>query len=190
MVSSLRSFLRSHVSGLLTDDSVVGGHSLRVTGAQFLAGLGIEISVIMLMARWKSSVVLHYAREAPLLGLSSAVKERLLSAARPEAVVQDIPWLRADLDKMQERLVALEGHISRGQGYEYVRNLDTRICHRVAVGPPTTDPKLWRSKCGWRFLLSSFEFLGAPPPAQADLPNGGRCARSRCFAGDFSESCY
>ena len=51
VVSSLRSFLRSHVSGLLSDDSEIGGHSLRVTGAQFLAGLGIEISVIMLMAR-------------------------------------------------------------------------------------------------------------------------------------------
>ena len=39
------------------------GHSLRVTGAQHFAGLGMDISLIMLIGRWSSDAFLHYIRK-------------------------------------------------------------------------------------------------------------------------------
>ena len=59
----------------LTDDQGqrrFGGHSLRVTGARHLASIGLEISLIQLMARWSSDVVLRYVAEAPLEQISRA----------------------------------------------------------------------------------------------------------------------
>ena len=43
----------------------LGGHSLRVTGARLMAGMGISIVLIQLMASWSSEVVLRYVAEAP-----------------------------------------------------------------------------------------------------------------------------
>ena len=43
-----------------------GGHSMRIGGAQGLSRAGIETFVIALLARWGSSAVYGYIREAPL----------------------------------------------------------------------------------------------------------------------------
>ena len=51
-VSSLRLFLQEPVGARTPNVLAIGGHSIRVSGAQFLAGLGIELGVIMLVARW------------------------------------------------------------------------------------------------------------------------------------------
>ena len=48
-------------------DRAVGGHTLRVLGAQRLAALGIPIGVIMRRGRWASSAVLGYVKDALLL---------------------------------------------------------------------------------------------------------------------------
>eukprot|EP00971_Amphidinium_carterae_P286395 5686327-Amphidinium_carterae.1 len=44
----------------------VTGHTFRVTGARHLAAKGVDVHLIMLMARWRSNIVMRYAREAPL----------------------------------------------------------------------------------------------------------------------------
>ena len=44
----------------------VSGHSLRVTGAQGLARLGLDAWSIQLLGRWGSAVVFGYIREAAL----------------------------------------------------------------------------------------------------------------------------
>ena len=53
---------------LKTSDGVIrfGKHSWRSSGAVYLSSIGIEVSKIMLLARWDSPVVLHYCRLAPL----------------------------------------------------------------------------------------------------------------------------
>ncbi len=51
-----------------------GGHSLRVTGVRTLAGLGIDLRLIQLMARWSSEVVLRYVADAPLAKMSEAYR--------------------------------------------------------------------------------------------------------------------
>ena len=50
----------------------IGGHSLRVTGAQELAMLGYHLWYIQLFGRWGSEVVRKYLREAPLDAPSSS----------------------------------------------------------------------------------------------------------------------
>ena len=57
------------------------GHSFRVTGAQFLAAIGIDIFLIQLLARWASDVVLRYVREAPLVSMTAVTKQKLSLAA-------------------------------------------------------------------------------------------------------------
>ena len=47
-----------------------GGHSLRVTGARWLAGLGLPLVSIQLLARWDGDVFRRYIAEAPLRRLS------------------------------------------------------------------------------------------------------------------------
>eukprot|EP00971_Amphidinium_carterae_P180468 3579498-Amphidinium_carterae.1 len=60
----------------------VTGHTFRVTGAQYLTAIGVEVSVVMLLARWKSEAVLRYVREAPLTSLTKTVVNKLNARAR------------------------------------------------------------------------------------------------------------
>ncbi|CAK0820375.1 unnamed protein product [Prorocentrum cordatum] len=60
------------------------GHSLRAGGAQSLAQAGLDIWIIQLLGRWGSSVVLEYARQAPLLA-SQTWAARASVTARPLA---------------------------------------------------------------------------------------------------------
>lgn len=57
-----------------TGTRLFGGHSFRVSGAQMLAALGIEVVKIMVLARWAGETVLRYIREAPLAHLAEEVK--------------------------------------------------------------------------------------------------------------------
>ena len=53
------------------------GHSFRVSGAQFLAAIGVDLTLIQLMARWESSVIARYVRESPLVTLTRLTKMAL-----------------------------------------------------------------------------------------------------------------
>lgn len=54
-----------------------GGHSLRVSGAQWLARVGVPVPLIRSLARWESDTVMRYIREAHLHGLAGAVVQCL-----------------------------------------------------------------------------------------------------------------
>ena len=53
---------------------VFGGHSLRVSGAQWLARSGVPLALIQLMARWSSMLIALYVAEAPLETISNVYK--------------------------------------------------------------------------------------------------------------------
>ena len=55
-----------------------GGHSLRVSGAQFLSAAGIELSLIQLLGRWSSSAVERYTQQAAL-SIVPQLPQRVLS---------------------------------------------------------------------------------------------------------------
>eukprot|EP00971_Amphidinium_carterae_P188297 3737815-Amphidinium_carterae.2 len=46
------------------------GHTLRVTGAQHLAQVGVPLRLIHLQARWASDSIMRYVRTAPLQNLT------------------------------------------------------------------------------------------------------------------------
>ena len=58
-----------------------GGHSLRVSGARWLAGIGLEASKIQSLARWSSDIVLPYVADAHIAAIAADCK-----IARAQAV--------------------------------------------------------------------------------------------------------
>jgi len=150
---------------------VVGGHSGRVTGAQFLAGLGLEIPKVMLLARWASSVVYRYIAEAPLLAITTEVK-RLLQTTLVQAESSEV------LESLRERIASLEQAISNasvtlgptGQAEEvapledansiateatFVLNEKNGKMHRC-LRPGDGSGLVTRSACGWKFLAQPY----------------------------------
>ena len=55
-----------------------GKHSWRSTGAVFLAGIGVDLLKIQLMARWSSEVITHYSRLAPLKAITAGFKRAVM----------------------------------------------------------------------------------------------------------------
>ena len=68
----------------------VTGHSMRVTGAQWLAGLGLEVFIIQLLGRWGGATVARYVADAPLQTLTRKFKDKALADIRDvrDAVLQ------------------------------------------------------------------------------------------------------
>ena len=54
---------------------VLSGHSLRRTGAQYLARLGLELALIQLLGRWGSATIERYVAETPLAKIAAKTKE-------------------------------------------------------------------------------------------------------------------
>ena len=65
------------------DTRAFGGHTLRVTGAQLLAELGLEVMKIRIFARHGGDTILRYVAEAPLRTLRSdlGIQQSSTSAA-------------------------------------------------------------------------------------------------------------
>ena len=160
-----------------------GGHSLRVTGAQWLASMGVPLLTIQLLARWASDVILHYVAEAPLCKLTDtyrrvaggvelgvvvdgivngceAMRNRIADmGARIEAMVVE----EADIRK---QLATTAAKITDTNDFSYVasegRGRNTHvIVTRPLVGVP---PQMWKTRCGWRFGLSTHTLLKACGP--------------------------
>ena len=156
-----------------TGAKLYGGHSFRVTGAQRLASLGVEISKIMVLARWSSDAVLRYVREAPLDRLPAEV-----------AALEEQRDLLKVVGSMQEGLrdlsSRLQSHTADADGREQalkrelastlgrlqakfapsVQNHIIARCgrrrykvHVAGAGGVELPPSLWRTKCGVKFAM-------------------------------------
>ena len=166
-------------------ERLFGGHSFRVTGAQRLATLGVEVSKIMVLARWASDAVLRYVREAPLEHLSAEV----LELEAQQDLVQTIRNLESKIDVLADRVdqqaegsdtVAaglrqeLDGHVANLQA-QFAPTAERRVIskcgagrHKVHLAQRTDQdapPLAWRTLCGlgyakWTFTrhLSTDEF--------------------------------
>ena len=171
-----------------------GGHSLRVTGAQWLAGLGVPIPTIQLLARWSSDVVLRYVADTPLTQLTAEYRRASGQEARPptsapghQDLVARIASLQAQLDehiletrRLEEQARAARAAAAGARSPGFVR-LATKLskCHVVGTEFLDVVPLCdWRTRCGWSFGGSKHE-LCARPPSRAQL-----CAS--CFGRDAS----
>ena len=170
VVASLRAWLSA--SGLSLDNLPTGGHSFRVTGAQLLAKAGIDTDTIMIAARWTSSAVLKYIREAPLKALTQRYASQLATGVRSNLPLDVISSLEA-------RLVAIEAHVVAGSTItssatgsrcstatqvdaSIVVNNASGVVHRMSSSE-LDEPGLWRTLCGWRFAHSSHSRHLVPP---------------------------
>ena len=52
----------------------ITGHSLRVSGAQFLARIGLELMLIQILGRWDSNIILRYIADAPVANITANMK--------------------------------------------------------------------------------------------------------------------
>eukprot|EP00971_Amphidinium_carterae_P340361 6478664-Amphidinium_carterae.3 len=109
------------------DTLTVTGHTFRVTGAQHLAQRGIDIPTIMVMARWKSNIVLHYAQEAPLMHITEKYRRGVV----PVTSEPILPTSLLARDEMEAELNRVKKEVSKlrsrtPDAMEYVLNEPTK----------------------------------------------------------------
>lgn len=154
-----------------------GGRSLRVTGAQYLASIGIEIFKIQVLARWESDIVLRYVREAPLAAIATDVKRARschTDCGHPPLAIEDMKEeitvkVLAELEQKarQPERMAPSRRVA-------IRNPATKIFHSAPADRGTIPPALRHTTCGWRFGSCIFDQL-------TEAPVGASCCR-KCFA--------
>ena len=170
----------------VTDDqgqNVFGGHALRVTGAQAMAAMGVDIHIIMIMARWSSDSVLRYVGEAPLEALTEIVKAKTrtadLKAFYERALEQkEIPsHINTPHPAIEWKHVREEAEASaernRDQSQDrgktnWISNIDSGVVHRFKDEHyKNLTPNSWRTVCGWRFGKYTFNYEQQLPECAA-----------------------
>ena len=171
------------------------GHSLRITGARFLAAMNISVMMIQLLGRWDSAVVLRYITDAPLLALTRAyieakkgetlgsTKMRAIEEltknkdAEPKAIADkviaplvEIDNLREDLDILRtlvsDDIDAIKLQIEAAKRHDVrVRAVGKNKWHRAKRFFPS-PPQSWKTFCGWKFAGSSYTFAEAGVPGK------------------------
>ena len=156
----------------------ITGHSLRVTGAQGLARLGLDAWTIQLIGRWGSAAILRYIRAIPL--------ERAALWAADAAQRRDLPPVLDDLvqacvadpanaaklvleaasqtppewaDTVKELVEPLEVAAMVASPLPvvvcWIRDLSTHATRGLIHVPdfPLEGRELgaWKTRCGWRF---------------------------------------
>ena len=172
-----------------------GGHTLRVSGARHLAGMGLELYKLALLARWASPIIMRYVAEAPMAGITEDVR-RLLQGL-PEGhqfdrVWQEVERLRSATDLLQDRFarLAVQEEQSRKQIEDLhaslhqpgaqlpkvVQNLGSGAWHRILVDGVVHHPAQWRTWCGWRLVHAR---VARAETAPSDCAGGSLC--EKCF---------
>jgi len=157
-----------------------GGHSLRVSGAQYLAAVGVPVHLIQLLGRWASDTVLQYVREAPLLHLSATYMQAHAMASRISTADDDAD---GELDPAAVRDGARHGcvnveMITEHEGYlhddTWVKNARAQVLHRRSREQPH------KARCGWIYAD-----LGRPVTARETQLGAQKCRH--CFAHTEAE---
>ena len=155
---------------------LLGGHTMRVSGAQHLARIGIELSVIALLARWQSEIVLRYAAEAPLDNITESYKEKLQQfnfkrfLREVQSEIKTAKDQFASLQEEHKKAIEEEIKISLTKQQVtqpttssnaeattyYIRNDESGVHHKPYNHGIAIQPLLWTTKCGWKFGFSNF----------------------------------
>lgn len=141
-----------------------GGHSMRVSGAQHLAAVGVPLLTIQLLARWASDVVLRYVAEAPLLAVGKIYRmnqaelqlntvidknrEELETLQRQHTSFKKEVWEWLDDHKL------LKGNKDNADGCNIVEYIASPrlVLHIPLFQDWRNYPRaVWRAKCGWFF---------------------------------------
>ena len=161
-----------------------GGHSLRVSGAQWLARSGVPLALIQLMARWSSNVISRYVAKVPLETISNVYKDA--------AAIRDLRTLLMDARRAHEasKLELAEMKAMHREAFLAEMNRTPSSSARAggegASSPPfvvkTSGGKThmvanrsisllpifeWKTRCGWSFGLANHSFAHERGPRSA-----------------------
>jgi hypothetical protein len=166
-----------------------GGHSPRVTGAQFLAASGLEVSKIRILARHSGDAILRYVAEAPLLTLRSDLGASVSRVSLGTAVTnRNAVACTAKVKKLEKALISLQREVqsqasdvlalatgfARTDTRIYIQNTSTAIVHMARA----LDEGF--VSCGWRFSTARRTTSGPPyrvVQSLVDLPGVMLCER-------------
>ena len=168
---------------------IYGGHSLRVSGAQWMARMNVPLPLIQLMARWASDVIARYVADVPLSNIS-AIYRRACCAKDLEDLVHEsresAAAARRELANMKDmfhtafrdEIGSVSAPQAGAQAFPLcppcVLKCKGGRMHVVANRAVSALPSFeWRSRCGWKFGLSDHSF------SPVSGPLSGRC--SVCF---------
>ena len=175
------------------------GHSARRSGALHYIREGWDIPQVGYLGRWKSSMILEYAREAlESMPVNKAWVPRSSSATPSSleinALMEDnhramrlqVEGLKKDLKKstaeIEEKMAELGRQCSDEGGClpKLVQSLGGKVTHvnvaLIASSPPVT----WRTRCGWFYGRSNFCFINS----------GSEITCLKCKAAQSSEVEY
>lgn len=174
----------------------ISGHTLRRTGAQGFARLGVDTWAIQLLGRWGSAAVLDYIQEVPLERSTKWARSAAASwsAGTPggeradHGVSEVLPRVAAQALSELAMVDAVPEvtEVPRQGPIQYVKS-SGQIWHCVpahgAVGPLTS----WTTLCGWRFGGSDGILQSSLPLpvlhkflCKRCLPAEHRAAKERC----------
>ena len=189
----------------LDGGEAITGHTLRVTGAQGLSRLGLDLYAIQLMGRWGSDAVRLYVRAVPLecaarraasaaarmKDLAEVVESASDETSSPEQVLCDLaaaapPRWRATVCGLTESLeVEVETSSPFPLSPTWVRNESTDphcsgYFHVVSEALSGVQMGEWKVRCGWRFAGIPTVAIDVDPPVVADWYRVcRRCAKDR-----------
>ena len=165
---------------------IYGGHALRVSGARKFAAEGLDIGLIMLLARWSSNAVLRYIGEAPLQSLTQTYRAKLDSADWEQQLgtwrseLQEMKGSIQNLSSQMMMAVQDEVNLKVSGSYipcssdtgQFVRNDESGTVHaRDPSDDGTSIPLTWRTRCGWWYGSTRFSRTSALPDCIAALLN-------------------
>ena len=131
---------------------------------------------MQLLARWLSSVILHYARLAPI----TKIAEQTVDLKKNKSLHKVLSDVQAAIKKVNKRVDYLDNITERHAKEEVtllamaeaasktslplVVNLDNQVRHQL-VTDTSSPSSSWVTGCGWAFHRSQYRFGGA-----GDLP--------------------
>ena len=141
----------------------------------------MELFKIQLLARWESSVIMHYARLAPIKGVAQQTVTLKTQTRLPDIIKElqaSVAEMRTKLDSMDvqtrahlEDELAIDGADQDPSvdmvSLPYLLNLDANSHHRLVTAMESM-PSSWKTKCGWKFHEASFRFIPRVLPSKAD----------------------
>ena len=155
------------------------GHSLRVSGAQWLGHLGFGVEQVQTFGRWSSDVVVRYLGESHVSDMARTHRQQLRERALLEGqalvtasrsgpqlettdevqkIVKDA--LAGPLAKVTGELDALRARTPASA--ELVLHERYKRVHRLACSLAEPSDH-WVTQCGWRFVTARKWRLSAPP---------------------------
>ena len=160
----------------------VGGHSARRTGALSYIRAGWDVGQVAYLGRWKSNIILEYAKEAleemPVNSYAPR-KETDLYPARcldnEESLIslkdtqdktkQEVNKMKSDVKAVQKKVEDTVRQLEKwAETGEYlpgrVQSTHSKVVHANHVTLAVSPPFSWRTKCGWHYHFSPYVFVG------------------------------